>query len=140
MLRHSLRVSATSSFHSFASLTLHSTAAVPELLNISNIVGSQIANVGSGSINSTIVLTMAKLANELLCSENSTTDGIVITHGTDTLEETAFFSQFYLFQSFKRSFADVVLSFAVDLTVNCIKPIVIVGAMRPSTAISAGEF
>lgn len=42
--------------------------------------------------------------------------GAVITHGTDTLEESAFF---------------------MDATVNCGKPIIIVGSMRPSTAISA---
>lgn len=59
---------------------------------------------------------MAKLANDLLCSENSTTAGIVITHGTDSLEETAF---------------------AMDAMVNCGKPVVLVGAMRPATAISA---
>ncbi|KAL8286599.1 hypothetical protein RQP46_004127 [Phenoliferia psychrophenolica] len=90
--------------------------AVPEMLNITNIVGSQISNLNSGAINSTIIMTMSKLANELLCAPNSTTDGLVITHGTDTLEETAFF---------------------MDITLECAKPIVIVGAMRPSTAISA---
>ncbi|EHK97273.1 putative L-asparaginase 4 [Glarea lozoyensis 74030] len=42
--------------------------------------------------------------------------GAVVTHGTDTLEETAFF---------------------LDATVNCEKPVIIVGAMRPATAISA---
>ncbi|KAJ9123629.1 hypothetical protein QFC24_003845 [Naganishia onofrii] len=59
---------------------------------------------------------MAKLANEILCSEGSDVDGLVITHGTDTAEETLYF---------------------MDATVNCRKPVVIVGAMRPSTAISA---
>jgi L-asparaginase len=55
---------------------------------------------------------MAKLANEILCSEGSTTDGLVITHGTDTLEETAFF---------------------MDSTVNCGKPVVVVGAVSSFT-------
>jgi L-asparaginase len=89
---------------------------VPELLNISNIYGVQVANVGSPSINSTILLDLARHANDILCSEGSTIDSVVITHGTDTLEETAFF---------------------MDATVNCGKPVVIVGAMRPATAISA---
>jgi L-asparaginase/Glu-tRNA(Gln) amidotransferase subunit D len=40
-------------------------------------------------LNSTIVLKIAKFANEVLCGEGSTTDGLVITHGTDTIEETA---------------------------------------------------
>jgi len=86
------------------------------LLNISNIYGVQVANVGSPSINSTILLDLARHANDILCSEGSTIDSVIITHGTDTLEETAFF---------------------MDATVNCGKPVVIVGAMRPATAISA---
>ncbi|KAJ9117908.1 hypothetical protein QFC20_000189 [Naganishia adeliensis] len=90
--------------------------AVPELLGTANIVGSQISNIGSEDMNATIVLRMAKLANEILCSEGSQVDGLVITHGTDTMEETAYF---------------------MDATVNCHKPVVLVGAMRPSTAISA---
>jgi len=90
--------------------------AVPELLNISNIYGVQVANVDSIDMNSTIRLELAKYANDILCSEGSTIDSVIVTHGTDTLEETAFF---------------------LDATVNCGKPVVVVGAMRPSTAISA---
>jgi L-asparaginase len=54
------------------------------------------------------------LVNTLLAQNNI--DGIVITHGTDTIEETAYF---------------------LNLVVKSQKPVVIVGAMRPSTAISA---
>lgn len=61
-----------------------------------------------------IWLKLAKRCNELLADPN--VSGIVITHGTDTLEETAYF---------------------LNLTVHSDKPIVIVGAMRPATAISA---
>src|SRR6478752_4833207 len=59
-------------------------------------------------------LKLAKRINELLAQDD--VDGIVITHGTDTIEETAYF---------------------LDLVVKSRKPVVIVGAMRPSTAISA---
>jgi L-asparaginase len=45
------------------------------------------------AVNATIVLRMAKLANAILCSEESQVDGLVITHGTDTMEETAYFSK-----------------------------------------------
>jgi L-asparaginase len=61
-----------------------------------------------------IMLKLAKRANQLLASPD--VDGIVITHGTDTMEETAYF---------------------LNLTVKSDKPVVLVGSMRPSTAVSA---
>jgi L-asparaginase len=61
-----------------------------------------------------IMLKVANRINEL--SKSPDVDGIVITHGTDTLEETAFF---------------------LNLTVKTDKPVVMVGSMRPSTAVSA---
>ncbi|KAF1936472.1 L-asparaginase [Clathrospora elynae] len=88
--------------------------AVPDLLNISNIVGYQVSNVGSGSINETISLNLAHMINEELAKEEIA--GVVVTHGTDTLEETAFF---------------------LESTVNSSKPVIVVGAMRPATALSA---
>jgi L-asparaginase len=88
--------------------------AVPEMKKIANVSGEQISNVGSGNITNEILLKMAKRINELLASND--VDGIVITHGTDTLEETAYF---------------------LNLVVKSNKPVVVVGAMRPASAISA---
>lgn len=88
--------------------------AVPEILNISNIAGYQTSNVDSGSVNETISLALAhSITAELAKDEVS---GVVVTHGTDSLEETAFFLQ---------------------MTINSTKPVVVVGAMRPATALSA---
>lgn len=82
--------------------------------DIANVSGEQIVNVGSTNIDNKILLKLAKRINDLLASDD--VDGIVVTHGTDTLEETAYF---------------------LNLTVKSDKPVVIVGSMRPSTAISA---
>ena len=89
-------------------------AAVPGIGDLATIKGEQIANVGSQDMSFDIMLKVAKRCNELLAGKD--VDGIVVTHGTDTLEETAFF---------------------LNLTVKSDKPVVLVGSMRPSTAVSA---
>jgi L-asparaginase len=89
-------------------------AAVPGIKDFANIKGEQISNVGSQDMTFDIMLTLAKRINVLL-SQNDV-DGVVITHGTDTMEETAFF---------------------LNLVVKSDKPVVMVGSMRPSTAVSA---
>ena len=88
--------------------------AVPGLTDLANIKGEQVSNVGSQDMSFDIMLKVAKRINEL--ATGSDVDGIVITHGTDTMEETAFF---------------------LNLTVKTDKPVVMVGSMRPSTAVSA---
>jgi L-asparaginase len=89
-------------------------AAVPGIKDLANIKGEQISNVGSQDMTLDIMLTLAKRINALLPQND--VDGIVVTHGTDTMEETAFF---------------------LNLVVKSDKPVVLVGSMRPSTAVSA---
>ena len=63
--------------------------AVPSISSIAQVSAEQIANTGSGNLTFEHWLKLAKRANELLASDAC--DGIVVTHGTDTLEETAYF-------------------------------------------------
>ncbi len=88
--------------------------AVPELAKVANVSGEQVFQIASENMTNEHWLTLAKRVNVLLAQPN--VDGIVITHGTDTLEETAYF---------------------LHLVVKSRKPVVLVGAMRPSTALSA---
>ncbi len=88
--------------------------AVPEILEIADVRGEQVANIGSQDMNTQIWLKLSQRVNELLARDD--VDGIVITHGTDTQEETAYF---------------------LTLTVKSDKPVALVGSMRPGTAISA---
>jgi L-asparaginase len=87
--------------------------AVPGIKELANIKGEQISNVGSQDMSFEILLKLANRINELTSGD---VDGIVITHGTDTMEESAYF---------------------LNLTAKTDKPVVLVGSMRPSTAVSA---
>jgi len=88
--------------------------AVPQLKKIAEMTGEQVANIGSQTMNHEVWLKLAGRVNEVLKSDD--TDGVVITHGTDTMEETGYF---------------------LSLLVKSDKPVVLVGSMRPATAISA---
>jgi L-asparaginase len=89
-------------------------AAVPQAKKLATMRGEQVANIGSQDMNDEVWLKLAKRVNEL--AGMADVDGIVITHGTDTIEETAYF---------------------LNLVVKSKKPVVLTAAMRPSTALSA---
>jgi L-asparaginase len=88
--------------------------AVPGVDKLATVKGEQVSNVGSQDMSFDILLKLAKRINEL--ASKGDVDGFVITHGTDTMEESAYF---------------------LNLTVKTDKPVVMVGSMRPSTALSA---
>ena len=85
--------------------------AVPELMQYAELDYEQFCNIGSQDMNESIWLSLAKRVNHVLQSRNY--DAVVITHGTDTMEETAFF---------------------LNLTIHSPKPVILVGAMRSSDA------
>lgn len=89
-------------------------AAVPQVNTIANVRGEQVFQIASESFTDAQLVQLGKRVSQLLKQDD--VDGVVVTHGTDTLEETAFF---------------------LDLVVKSDKPIVVVGSMRPGTAISA---
>jgi glutamin-(asparagin-)ase len=89
-------------------------ASVPELSQVARVRGEQVFQIASESLSNEHLLTLARRVSAL--AKQADVDGIVVTHGSDTLEETAYF---------------------LTLTVHTAKPIVVVGSMRPGTALSA---
>ncbi len=86
----------------------------PGIEKLARLDGEQIASIGSQDMNDVVWGKLAKRANELLAQPD--VDGIVVTHGTDTMEETGFF---------------------LGLVLRSDKPVVLVGSMRPATSQSA---
>jgi L-asparaginase len=89
--------------------------AVPQIAQIADVRVEQIVNIPSHDITIANWLTLAQRIQRII-AETPAVSGFVITHGTNTLEETAYF---------------------LNLTVRSDTPVVIVGSMRPATAISA---
>src|SRR5579864_6988858 len=85
-------------------------SAVPAIKKIAQIQVEQISNIPSPDITPEIWVRLAGRVNELLAKPEIA--GIVVTHGTDTLEETAYF---------------------LDLATISTKPVIMVGAQRPAS-------
>ena len=89
-------------------------AGLPELSSVANVKGEQVFQIASESFTNDNLLTLGRRVSALV--KQADVDGVVVTHGTDTLEETAYF---------------------LNLVILTNKPIVVVGSMRPGTALSA---
>jgi L-asparaginase len=88
--------------------------AVPGLDRLAVLSGEQVVNIGSQDMDDATWLRLAQRVNEVLAAGYA--DAALITHGTDTLEETSYF---------------------LSLVTGSDQPVVMVGSMRPATAISA---
>ena len=88
--------------------------AVPNLGELADISGEQVVNIGSQDMNNEVWLKLAKRLNEVLAQPD--VDAVVITHGTDTMEETGYF---------------------LSLVTHSTTPVVMVGSMRPATGTGA---
>jgi L-asparaginase len=87
--------------------------AVPEAKRLARLSGEQVSNIGSQDMNDSVWIRLATRVNEVLAMPD--VSGVVITHGTDTIEETAYF---------------------LNLVVKSPKPVVFTASMRPATALS----
>ncbi|MCQ2091316.1 MAG: asparaginase [Fibrobacter sp.] len=90
-------------------------AAVPEIADYADVTVEQICNVNSDDMTAELWLKLTRRIDELADDDNSaqSVDAFVVTHGTDTMDETAYF---------------------LSLTLNTDKPVILTGSMRPATA------
>lgn len=86
-------------------------AAEPRLREYAELDYEQFCNIGSQDMDETVWLGLAKRVNAVLAGNRY--DAVIITHGTDTMEETAYF---------------------LNMTTHSTKPIILVGSMRPGDA------
>lgn len=94
-------------------------AAVPQLADIADVSVEQICNVNSDDITDKIWIQLSKRINEL--QQDPDVDGIVVTHGTDTMEETAYF-------------LSLTVNGSLSESPRGPKPVILTGSMRPATA------
>lgn len=106
----------TTDYHNYmvSSTVAEILAAVPELDQLADIATDQPVNVDSQKIDNDDLLKIARSVATAVADPKI--DAVIVTHGTDTLEETAFF---------------------LHLSIRSAKPIIMVGAMRPSGSLSA---
>ncbi|HEY5078473.1 MAG TPA: asparaginase domain-containing protein, partial [Opitutaceae bacterium] len=89
-------------------------AAAPGIESLARLDAVQVASIGSQDMGEAVWRELARRTQAALA--HPAVAGVVVTHGTDTMEETAYF---------------------LNLVVHSPKPVVLVGAMRPATAMSA---